>query len=109
MDVMEKNQLLQCCPACGSSNAATIDSRYLDDVGWRRRRRECHACRHRWSTVEVPAELLGQMKYVFFKLKVIEQLAAEGRLSLLDGRLALAWDEAAPPEAPRDAPARTIC
>lgn len=88
------NKKLHCCPSCGSADAATIDSRYLEDTGWRRRRRECHACRHRWSTVELPAELVGDLRHVFAHLKTIERLTAESRLMITTvGFDAHIWDE----------------
>lgn len=87
------SQKLQCCPECGSANAAIIDTRYIEETGWKRRRRKCHACQHRWSTVELPAELVGELETVYVQLKRIEQLAAESRLTLVGGNLSLSWDK----------------
>ena len=42
------------CPACGKGGALTIDSR--GGPASVRRRRQCPACKHRWTTYEVPAE-----------------------------------------------------
>ena len=83
---------------CGSSNAAIIDSRYMDNTGWRRRRRECPGCRYRWSTIEVPLELLSELRVTMANLKTIERLATEGRLAMLDSKLAMTILSA--PEAP---------
>lgn len=38
------------CPVC-----ACMGSRVIDARGDGKRRRECTNCRHRWTTVEVPA------------------------------------------------------
>lgn len=39
------------CPACGHSHSAVLDSRVLG--GQHRRRRQCAACGHRFTTCEV--------------------------------------------------------
>ena len=43
------------CPRCNSATVIVADSREYD--GQRRRRRHCKTCKHRWSTVEVPADM----------------------------------------------------
>ena len=47
------------CPGCQQhTRVAVIDSRSVDPVFGRKRRRACLACHHRWTTVEVPYELV---------------------------------------------------
>lgn len=55
------------CPRCGSINSKVTDSRQSEDSAWAitdlaakfiRRRRECGQCGYRYSTVEVPVELV---------------------------------------------------
>ena len=49
---------IEICPACGTKGSVgTLDSR--PRVGGRWRRRHCSACKHRWSTIEVPMERLA--------------------------------------------------
>ena len=48
------------CPSCGHNKVATIDSR-KDKGEWRRRRKRCEACKHRWSTLEVPEDDLAEL------------------------------------------------
>ncbi|MBX2857384.1 MAG: transcriptional regulator NrdR [Cellvibrionaceae bacterium] len=45
------------CPFCSEADTKVIDSRLVADGGQVRRRRECQACRERFTTFEV-AELL---------------------------------------------------
>lgn len=48
------------CPKCAKPQVVVGDSRpqrFNDGVEYIRRRRSCAACLHRWSTVEIPAEL----------------------------------------------------
>lgn len=47
------------CPHCGKGPVNTVDSRH--DTEWRWRRRVCQHCTVRWSTYEVPAELIGNL------------------------------------------------
>jgi transcriptional regulator NrdR family protein len=44
------------CPVCNSAQNAVLEVRE------ERRRRECAACRHRWTTFEVPAERLERLE-----------------------------------------------
>lgn len=44
------------CLQCNKGPVGTLDSRH--DGQWRYRRKRCEACGYRWSTYEVPAELL---------------------------------------------------
>ena len=56
------NKLKVPCPSCGSRDVGVIDSRSWEDLQERRRRRECDACGHRWTTVEVPIDELQRIK-----------------------------------------------
>lgn len=44
------------CPSCKSNEISVKDSRDHRDYNWIKRRRECHACEHRWNTVEISEE-----------------------------------------------------
>ncbi len=57
----EANDCWNTCPSCQSSRVQVTDSRPHHDGLWRRRRRICTACKHRWSTMEVPAELVENL------------------------------------------------
>lgn len=48
------------CPKCDSFDIRTADSRH--DGPWRMRRKHCWTCNHRWTTYEVPVELLDGME-----------------------------------------------
>ncbi len=39
------------CPMCGSDNITTVDSR--SDYDSIARRKKCHVCNYRWSTIEI--------------------------------------------------------
>lgn len=49
------------CPVCGAAETCTADSRPVNNGKWRRRRKKCNACNHRWTTFEVPRELIRQL------------------------------------------------
>lgn len=42
------------CPACGATDTRVIDSRPVETASAIRRRRECEACHHRFTTYERP-------------------------------------------------------
>lgn len=44
------------CTECGEDSIA-IETR-MDHRGWRRRRRVCKVCAHRFTTYEIPADSL---------------------------------------------------
>lgn len=44
------------CPSCGSTGIKVINSR--PHPFGRERRRKCLGCGHRWSTIEVPMDLM---------------------------------------------------
>ena len=48
------------CLKC--DGVATVFNSRVDKNGWRWRRRECTLCEHRWTTYEVPAELLDALR-----------------------------------------------
>ncbi len=45
------------CPSCEHQFSGVTDSRGTSG-GWQRRRRVCLSCGHRWTTMEVPTELV---------------------------------------------------
>lgn len=53
------NEHHSCCPKCDQATAIITDSRVLPNGTWRRRRRRCTACAHRWATLEVPERLVA--------------------------------------------------
>ena len=50
--------VLNPCPKCGDDTAGVINSRQSLRGPYRVRRKRCCACGHRWSTAEVPLELV---------------------------------------------------
>jgi transcriptional regulator NrdR family protein len=52
------------CPKCGEDEVSVIDSRaaILFEKSSIRRRRKCNKCGHRWSTYELPEELIDYVK-----------------------------------------------
>lgn len=40
------------CPACAAADTSVVDSRVVSEGSQVRRRRECNACRHRFTTYE---------------------------------------------------------
>ncbi len=55
---------LTMCPKCGSTLTRCADSRIHIGTGGRRRRYFCDACKHRWTTLELPIELLENLHMV---------------------------------------------
>lgn len=49
------------CPECDATGARVVDTRAAEamDLPAIYRRRQCAHCDHRWSTVEIDADLLG--------------------------------------------------
>ena len=47
------------CPQCGVPRARIVDTR--PSPRGRRRRRKCIVCDHRWTTLEIPEELMDAM------------------------------------------------
>jgi hypothetical protein len=54
------------CIRCGANTVRTADSRITGQ--WRTRRKCCDTCFHRWTTVEVPAELLHNVQLIMESL-----------------------------------------
>ena len=65
------------CPFCHDLENRVIDSRLTQDGGVIRRRRECHACRRRFTTYERVEEILplvvkkDNRREVFDRLKIV--------------------------------------
>lgn len=58
------------CPKCKARRrVAVLDSRESDPVFGRRRRRGCLTCNYRWTTVEVPIELLFSVRELRHNVK----------------------------------------
>jgi transcriptional repressor NrdR len=51
------NPIKMKCPFCGSDTDKVVDSRPIDSSAVIRRRRECHACKRRFTTYERPEEM----------------------------------------------------
>ncbi len=49
------------CPKCQSNNEKVIDSRDTHGDWTRRRRRVCISCNHRWTTTEIPTEMVNEL------------------------------------------------
>lgn len=56
---MSERQSQSACPVCQKFGVLVSDSRLVD--GYRRRRRTCLSCGHRWSTVEVAFDLYRRL------------------------------------------------
>lgn len=77
------------CPTCSTDDDRVVDSRPSPDGTAIRRRRECHACRARFTTferVELPELVIRKRSgsvVPFSRTKVLEgmQRAAQGRIS----------------------------
>ena len=50
------------CPACKARGATVFDSRFCGNA--KCRKRECHACGHRWETLEMTVEEWDRMRKV---------------------------------------------
>ena len=46
------------CVSCGTWASSVKESRRDTRFGWKWRLRDCKECGYRWSTYEVPAEML---------------------------------------------------
>lgn len=56
------------CISCGATTVDTIDSR-MGDSGWRKRRKRCKTCKHRWTTYEIPVDQLSNLISILTKLR----------------------------------------
>ena len=73
------------CIACGHDTVMIRDSR-VNSRNWRLRRRECMECKHRWSTYEVPVEVMSSVEEVLdilhtlgIHVQIIERLLEKAR------------------------------
>ena len=73
------------CIKCGHDTVMIRDSR-VNERNWRLRRRECMACKHRWSTYEVPVEVMSSVEDVLdilhtlgIHVQIIERLLEKAR------------------------------
>jgi hypothetical protein len=55
---------LTMCPKCSSTLTRCADSRIHVGTGGRRRRYYCDTCSHRWTTLELPIELIEDLHKV---------------------------------------------
>lgn len=101
------------CPDCGSieHRKDVIDSRVPTDGAHVRRRRECSACGHRFTTVEIPESELGRERRRI-QAGLVDQLqelvtrmreALEPRDQVIDQPPPEPGPEPVPPELPRAA------
>lgn len=84
------------CPACANASTRVVDSRASDSRI--RRRRECEACKHRFTTYEIEANVIGPVaQFVWDARQLVEELSdTYGRClgdSVVD-RLGQAMDKA---------------
>lgn len=75
------------CPNCGNDQFAVIDSRNTSNTTkYLSRRRECLACKHRFSTVEIPQDtydfLIAKHQYLMAVLLVFSRLPEHTRIAL---------------------------
>lgn len=50
------------CIHCGKPTVSTVDSRHFPGTPWRVRRKLCTTCLQRWTTYEVPADVLSGLR-----------------------------------------------
>ena len=60
------------CPVCAHN-----ESRVLRTTG-DRRERECMRCRHRWRTLEVPADIAGRLSEAAKAARALAAILPEG-------------------------------
>lgn len=84
------------CIKCGANTVRTADSRIYGSRPWRTRRKHCDTCFHRWTTVEVPTELLHNVEHIMQTLHVMTQNVSEIQLMLEDMRHLAMMEEGKP-------------
>lgn len=67
------------CPKCGEGKSRVIDSRNGRN-NWQRRTRTCAKCHARWTTMEVPVEVLAALPRAVAGLRA----ARDGLTVMLD-------------------------
>lgn len=51
------------CPLCDKGGTRVINSRYVTSYDGVSRRRECQNCGHRWTTIEICADRIEEMRH----------------------------------------------
>lgn len=82
------------CIKCNANTVRTADSRITGQ--WRTRRKHCDTCSYRWTTVEVPADLLRNVDHILRALHVMTQNVSELQLMLEDLRHLAMMEEGKP-------------
>lgn len=62
------------CPKCDSENTSTLDSRIRNDGNTRRRRR-CHNCQYRFSSIEIDIDEYYDLKELAESIQKVLVLA----------------------------------
>jgi transcriptional regulator NrdR family protein len=66
---MKEHRSVVFCPKCKSDNVFILET--VPQLGWLRRRRQCNACKHRYSTVEILHETA---KFLFEQAALAKKL-----------------------------------
>jgi len=66
------------CPHCSWGSSAVLEARQTQQ--YKRRRRECLSCEHRWTTVEVTAEEYKELKELANKAQQLQSILSKGLL-----------------------------
>ena len=64
------------CPQCSYHKNAVLESR--ESHGNKRRRRECHACEHRWTTVEIESDEYFRLSKLANKAQQLQSILSKG-------------------------------
>ena len=72
------------CPRCNNATVTVADSRSYDG---QRRRRYCKTCKHRWSTVEVSADMAERFEGALDRVDRAIASLIELRRQLLGAKL----------------------
>ena len=66
------------CPQCSYHKSSVLESR--GSFGNKRRRRECHSCEHRWTTVEIESNEYSRLKKLANKAQQLQSILSKGLL-----------------------------
>lgn len=66
------------CPQCSWGSSTVLEARQTQQ--YKRRRRECLSCEHRWTTVEVTAEEHTRLKGLANKAQRLQSILSKGLL-----------------------------
>jgi len=66
------------CPHCSWGGSTVLEARQTQQ--YKRRRRECPSCEHRWTTVEVTAEEYTRLKGLANKAQQLQSILSKGLL-----------------------------